>query len=197
MLGTLWDGPLRDGRVHPLTLPAPPCSPAHPPSTPVRAGRGTVSTERGTELESGETLRNKLDHVGPHQAAMSGGRLSPRRICLLCDQLTGPTRRRHTEPQSPPMYTPPPPPGQRAELRLHLVVRAAGAGREPRPDHRGGVGGRAAGAAARRPLLGLEARSLWVLCTATSTSFSTISRTFLSSTPPHTCRVLCPTWCLC
>ena len=123
MLGTLWDGPLRDGRVHPLTLPAPPCSPAHPPSTPVRAGRGTVSTERGTELESGETLRNKLDHVGPHQAAMSGGRLSPRRICLLCDQLTGPTRRRHTEPQSPPMYTPPPPRGQASTKALRTGRR--------------------------------------------------------------------------
>ena len=34
-------------------------------------------------------------------------------------------------------------------------------------------------------------------CTATSTSFSTISRPFLSSTSPHTCRVLCSTWCLC
>ena len=33
--------------------------------------------------------------------------------------------------------------------------------------------------------------------TATSTSVSTISRAFLSSTPPHTCRMLCSTWYAC
>ena len=34
-------------------------------------------------------------------------------------------------------------------------------------------------------------------CTATSTSFLTFPRAFVSSTPPHTRRMLRPTWCRC
>ena len=41
------------------------------------------------------------------------------------------------------------------------------------------------------------ATPLNITSTATSTSFSTLSRPLLSSTPPHTCRVLCSTWCPC